>query len=77
MSRRRRKGTKRGWWLWIAGAAAGAIAAYFFVAYRGTGSGTIPLPGESITREAGNPPREEIRESERQALDRVLRDKSR
>jgi anti-sigma factor RsiW len=64
------------WWLWILGAAVGAVAAYFLVPHRGSGSAAIPLPGEAAERQGVEPPHEEIHDVEREALDRVLRERS-
>jgi len=85
--KRRRKSARSRGWLWALGAAVGALVAYFFVAHRGSGSKSIPLPGESMEPAASEPaaapappserPREEIHDSERKALDKVLREHAR
>ena len=90
MSRgRRRKKSARGRWLWVVGAAVGALVAYFFVAHRHRGSSVIPLPGEATLQPAppaaaqgpekgtAQGPAEVIHDSERQKLDRVLRERAR
>jgi hypothetical protein len=74
MKRRRRRSTTSAW-LWLIGLVAGAAVAYLFL--RPTrNSGTIPVPGQAMRRTV-TPPQEEIRDSDRQALDRVLRERSR
>jgi hypothetical protein len=76
MSRRKRKSGARGW-LWLLGAALGAVIAYFFVAHHTPGSESIPSPGESLSPRSTAAPREDIREDERKALDRVLHERTR
>ena len=84
MSRRRRKSSKSKPWLWIIGAVVGGIALYYAI-YRPGHRGSIPIPGEEAAspepaeheKRAGSgvsPPREELRKSDHEALDRVLRD---
>lgn len=76
MSWRRGKSRRRRWWPWLLGALAGAAAAYFLL-FRPPGGGTIPVPGEPA-RSVGDPAlREEIRKVDREALERVLRERSR
>jgi hypothetical protein len=77
MSRRKRKSGARGRWLWLLGAALGAMIAYFFVAHHAPGSESIPSPGESLSPGGTAAPREDIREDERKALDRVLHERTR
>jgi hypothetical protein len=75
MSRRRRR-SPSGPWLWLLGTLAGALAAYLF--FRHPGGPAIPVPGEAARRVETSPaPREEIRDSDREALDRLLRERSR
>jgi hypothetical protein len=76
MSRRKRKSGARGRWLWLLGAALGAVIAYFFVAHHTAGSESIPSPGESLSPRS-TAPHEDIREDERRALDRVLHERTR
>jgi hypothetical protein len=73
---KRRGGSRPRWWLWILGAAVGAVAAYFFVPHRGSGAAAIPTPGETGDREDAAPPHEEIHDGERETLDRVLRERA-
>ena len=80
MSRRRRKASQAKRWLWIVGALVGATAAYF-VALRWRADSALPIPGESMEHhvQPQSPPQrphEEIRESERDALGRVLRERT-
>ena len=78
MSRRRRKAAKSKRWLWIVGALVGATAAYFVV-LRWRADSALPIPGESAEQRAPSqqqPPREEIHDSERDALGRVLRERT-
>ena len=83
MSRKRKKKSARGRWLWVLGAAVGALLVYFFFVHRAPGSRSIPLPGEAAAQPtapappAAPAPREMIHDSERQALDKVLREHSR
>jgi uncharacterized membrane protein len=72
MSRRRRRSSSRAW-LWLFGALVGAAVVYWLVR-RPAGSSAIPLPGESAPNPTPAPaPREELRKSDRDALDRVLK----
>lgn len=74
MKRRRRRPTSSAW-LWLLGILAGAAVVYFF--FRPPqGSGVIPVPGQAA-RDPGVSPHEDIRDSDRQALDRVLRERAR
>lgn len=75
MSRRKRKSAGRGRWLWALGAIAGALLAYLFVRHHAPGSESIPSPGEAIETSTANAPHEDIRDSERKALDRVLHER--
>jgi hypothetical protein len=77
MSRRKRKNASRGRWLWLLGAAVGAVIAYFFVAHHAPGAESIPSPGEALSPASAEGPREDIREDERKALERVLHERSR
>jgi hypothetical protein len=77
MSRRKRKSGTRARWLWLLGAAVGAVLAYFFVAHHAPGSESIPSPGETLSPRGAEAPREDIREDERKALDRVLHERAR
>jgi hypothetical protein len=77
MSRRKRKSATRRRWVWVLGAVVGVTAAYF-VALRMRADSALPIPGRGPERAAPSPaPKEEIRNSERDALDRVLRERSR
>jgi surfactin synthase thioesterase subunit len=77
MSRRKRKSATRRRWLWVLGTVVGATAAYL-VALRLRADSALPIPGQVSERAAPSPaPKEEIRNSERDALDRVLRERSR
>jgi hypothetical protein len=77
MSRRKRKSATRRRWVWVLGAVVGVTAAYF-VALRMRADSALPIPGRGPERAALSPaPKEEIRNSERDALDRVLRERSR
>jgi hypothetical protein len=61
----------------VLGAVVGVTAAYF-VALRMRADSALPIPGQASERAAPSPaPKEEIRNSERDALDRVLRERSR
>jgi hypothetical protein len=77
MSGRKRKTGARGRWLWLLGAVLGAVIAYFFVAHHSPGSESIPSPGESLSPRGAEAPREDIRDDERKALDRVLHERTR
>jgi hypothetical protein len=73
MKRGRRRSTASPW-LWLIGLLVGAAAVYFF--FRPPpDSGTIPVPGQAMRRTVTRP-QEDIRDSDRQALDRVLRERS-
>ena len=77
MSRRTRKSARPKRWLWVLGAVVGATAAYFVV-LRMRADSALPIPGRGSERATPSPaPKEEIRNSERDALDRVLRERSR
>ncbi len=73
--RRRRTRARKGRWLWLLGAVAGATIVYLLFA-RSLGSGKIPVPGEAV-----QPPtaatKEEIHPAEREELERVLREHGR
>jgi uncharacterized membrane protein len=61
-------------WLWLLGAVVGAAAVYFF-SHRPAGS--IPVPGEPAESAAkARAPQEQITNSDREALDRVLRERA-
>jgi hypothetical protein len=76
MKRRKRKSTTPKRWLWLLGAALGATAAYFVV-LRMRADSRLPIPGEGAQRAQAPAPQEVIRDSERDALGRVLRERSR
>ena len=76
MSRRRRKSKTPKRWLWLLGAAIGATAAYFVV-LRMRADSRLPIPGQGSNRAQAPAPNEVIRDSERDALGRVLRERSR
>jgi hypothetical protein len=77
MSRRRKRRSTSKPWLWVLGALAVAVVAYLFFRHP-RGSAAIPVPGEAARWvETPLSPREEIRDSDREALDRVLRERSR
>lgn len=75
MSRRKRGRPKPGRWLWLLGALVGATGVYF--AYRPRASGDIPRPGEDRRSLDKSAPSEQIGNHEREALDRVLRERTR
>ena len=79
MSRRKRRPTSNSMfkrWLWLLGTLAGALLAYLF--FRHPRESAIPIPEEAASGVETPPaPREEIRDSDREALDRVLRERSR
>jgi len=70
VSRRKRKSSAR--WLWALGALCGVVIAYVLI-YGIRRSGSIPVPGE-MPRAVGPSvgPREDIHDSERQRLERLL-----
>lgn len=70
MSRRKQKSNGR--WLWALGALFGAAVAYVLF-YRVHRPSAIPVPGEGprVVAPSGAP-KEEIRDGERQKLERVL-----
>jgi hypothetical protein len=76
-SRRKRSSRARRVGLWIAGAAVGAGAAYLFFGHRPPSSGAIPVSGRGAPPEDRGAPAEEIHDSERQTLERVLRERGR
>ena len=61
-------------WLWLLGAAVGAAAVYFLW-HPGRRSGAIPVSGQA-PEPAASAPRESITNSDRDALDRVLRERA-
>jgi len=73
MAARKRK-SSAGPWLWLLGAAVGAAAVYFF-ARPGGRSSAIPVSGQA-PEPAATAPRESITNSDRDALDRVLRERA-
>jgi len=75
MSRRRRKKATPKRWLWLLGAVFGATAAYFVV-LRLRADSALPIPGHASERAPASAPNEEIRDSERDALGRVVRERS-
>jgi len=77
MRARRRKASRAKRWLWIVGALVGVTAAYFVV-LRWRADSALPIPGESAEHQVQPkpPPHEEIRDSERDALGKVLRERS-
>ena len=75
MRRGRRTRTRKGRWLWLLGAVAGATIVYLLFA-RSVGSGKIPVPGEAVQPPAAAP-KEEIHPAEREELERVLREHDR
>jgi hypothetical protein len=77
MSPRRRKAAKPRRWLWLLGALVGATAAYFVV-LRWRADSMLPIPGQPAERGVQHQiPQEEIHDSERDALGRVLRERTR
>ena len=80
MPKRRRR---QGRWLWIAIAAALAVAGGAWLVWRGRPAialrGGASEPEASVTRAPASPekiaPREEIREGERRALEKLLEEK--
>ncbi len=84
--RRRKKRASGGIWPWAALAAVAAGGAVYFFSARPAVRGSIPVPGEWAGRPAppedsprrsvapAEAPREEIRKSDRDALDKVLRE---
>jgi len=74
--RRSRRRPAYGAWLWLLGALAGAAVVYLF--FRRPGGPAIPVPGEAAPHTATAPsPHEDIRDSDREALERLLRERSR
>jgi hypothetical protein len=70
VSRRKRKTKPR--WLWAAGALFGAVITYVIM-HGMRRPAAIPVPGEAARADRASPaPREEIHDSERRSLDKLL-----
>ena len=74
MSRRKRKSDSR--WLWALGAVFGAALAYVVI-HGMRRPAAIPVPGEGPQADRRSAPHEEIHDSERQALEKLLDERAR